>query len=693
MFFFRKHRLVYTASLSALVVLVCAAWLAYLKIQTEVKYEYKKSLDTVLQTSHEAIKEWSVNIRKDVSRWASHPKIREYTKELLKLPANRATLMNSPIQAALRQEVSPFLSHKNFYGFFIIGPDNINYASLRDENLADINLLTRQDSMLEKAWSDETIISLPMPSDVPLPGIDGELREGEPTMFVGAAIKDESGKNIAILTFRINPAEAFSKIFQRGRIGETGETYAFNKNAYLISESRFIDGLRKIGLVAPMRSGILNIMLREPSVNLVKEGRLVDNINERPLTFMAENALSGGMTYNLEGYYDYLGVPVVGVWLWDQDLNFGITTEVNYSEAYGFLGIFRGVLIVFAAIVAFLIVFLTLVFIVSHRKLDASQEQINSLLASTAEAIYGVNLEGVCTFCNASCLEMLGYERQEDLLGQNMYKLIHDPHSEGKQNPGATYQVYVVSQTGKHVHCDSEKLWRKDGTSFPVEYWSYPIMHEEKLVGYVVSFLDISERKHIQEKLRLTNIALEEKNQRLNEMAVKDGLTGVANRRAFDNHLQAEWNRSLRSGDPVSLIMLDIDYFKNYNDCYGHLAGDECLKRVADVLLNKGYTRRPGDLSARYGGEEFAIILGATDEIAASKIGKRICVDVAEMKIPNKAVPAIEDFNVVTVSAGVASMVPQTGDTPDQLIKAADEALYYAKNQGRNRSVSRSDVA
>jgi diguanylate cyclase (GGDEF)-like protein len=217
-------------------------------------------------------------------------------------------------------------------------------------------------------------------------------------------------------------------------------------------------------------------------------------------------------------------------------------------------------------------------------------------------------------------------------------------------------------------------------------------MHKGKLVGYVVSFLDISERKHIQEALRLTNIELEEKNQRLNEIAVRDGLTGAANRRAFDDHLQAEWNRSLRNDDPVSLIMLDIDYFKNYNDCYGHLAGDACLKRVADVLLSKGYTRRPGDLSARYGGEEFAIILSATDEIAASKIGKRICVDVAEMKIPNKEVPVIEDFNVVTISAGVASMVPQTGDTPDQLIKAADEALYYAKSQGRNRSVSRSDI-
>ncbi len=684
--FSRDNRLVYATSFFVLVVLVCTTWLAYLKIQSEVKYEYKKSLDTVLQTSHEAIKKWSVDIREDVTRWAEHPNIREFTKEILKLPANRVALTESPIQAALRQEISPFLSHENFYGFFIIGTDNINYASLRDENLGDINLLTGQDGVLEKAWSGGAIFSLPIQSDIPLPGVSGKLRAGEPTMFVGAPIKDESGKNIAILTFRINPTEAFSKIFHRGRIGETGETYAFNENAYLISESRFVDDLRQIGLIAPEQRDILNIMLREPNVNLA------GSIKERSLTFMAESALSGGVTYNLEGYNDYRGVPVVGVWLWDEDLNFGIATEVDYSEAYSFLKIFRGVLIIFSAIVAFLIVFLTLVFIVSRRQLDTSQEQINNLLASTAEAIYGVDLEGICTFCNTSCLKMLGYERKEDLLGQNMYKLSHDPHSDEKQHPETEYQIYAAFQTGKSVHCDSEKLWRKDGTSFPVEYWSYPVMHEGKLVGSVVSFLDISERKQIQEALRLSNMELEEKNQRLNEIAVRDGLTGVANRRAFDEHLQAEWNRSLRSGDPISLIMLDIDYFKNYNDCYGHLAGDSCLKRVANILLRKNYTRRPGDLSARYGGEEFAIILSDTDEIAASKIAEQICIDVAKMKIPHEEIPVIEDFNVVTISAGVASMIPHAGDTPDQLIKTADEALYYAKRQGRNRSVSRSDI-
>ena len=278
--FFRNNRLVYATSLFVFVVLVCAAWLAYSKIQSEVKYEYKKSLDTVLQTSHEAIKKWSDDMQEDVSRWAEHPKIRELSLELLKTPANRDVLSNSPVQTALRHEISPLLSYNNFYGFFIIGTDNINYASLRDDNLGDINLLTGQEGVLEKAWSGETIIGLPMPSDVPLPGIGGELRAGEPTMFVGAPIKDESDKVFAILLFRINPTDAFSKIFHRGRIGETGETYAFNENAYLISESRFVDDLRQIGLIVPEQRDILNIMLREPNVNLA--GSIKERSLNRP---------------------------------------------------------------------------------------------------------------------------------------------------------------------------------------------------------------------------------------------------------------------------------------------------------------------------------------------------------------------------------------------------------------------------
>lgn len=191
--------------------------------------------------------------------------------------------------------------------------------------------------------------------------------------------------------------------------------------------------------------------------------------------------------------------------------------------------------------------------------------------------------------------------------------------------------------------------------------------------------------------LRENEEKLKETNQQLTEMAVMDGLTGVGNRRAFDDHLQSEWGRCQRSGDPVSLIIFDIDFFKIYNDTYGHLAGDTCLKRIADVLLTSSYMRRPGDLLARYGGEEFVVVLSGSGEEAASKIGERIRSDVATMKIPHEKTKA-EGLDTVTVSIGVAGMVPQRGETPKSLIKAADEALYSAKFKGRNCVVVSSEI-
>lgn len=119
---FRNHHLVYATSLLALLILLSAAWLADLKIESEVKYEYKKSLDTILQTSHKAITKWSNDIEEEVLKWAEHPEIRGFTQELLKLPANRDALSGSPAQTALRQIMSPFLSYENFCGFSLSVP-------------------------------------------------------------------------------------------------------------------------------------------------------------------------------------------------------------------------------------------------------------------------------------------------------------------------------------------------------------------------------------------------------------------------------------------------------------------------------------------------------------------------------------------------------------------------------------------
>lgn len=173
---------------------------------------------------------------------------------------------------------------------------------------------------------------------------------------------------------------------------------------------------------------------------------------------------------------------------------------------------------------------------------------------------------------------------------------------------------------------------------------------------------------------------LREARNKAEELSSTDALTKIANRRQFDERLEDEFSRALRLSKPVSVILMDVDLFKQYNDLYGHSAGDDCLAVIGSVL--KRFARRPGDLAARYGGEEFTILLANTDARTAATIAEEVRVAVEATAI----VHADSDVApVITASFGVATVVPSAEHTPRTLVEAADKALYRAKNGGRNR--------
>jgi len=170
--------------------------------------------------------------------------------------------------------------------------------------------------------------------------------------------------------------------------------------------------------------------------------------------------------------------------------------------------------------------------------------------------------------------------------------------------------------------------------------------------------------------------------QALQADALTDSLTGIANRRHFDRFLAQEWRRDMRRGTPITLIMIDIDYFKLLNDNYGHLTGDKCLKRIAQFISSMA--QRPGDIAARIGGEEFALVMGATQEKAAKQFAEFIRAGIEQLQIPN------EDSTVskmITASVGASTRVPGRASNKTELVAMADEALYLAKNKGRNTVV------
>lgn len=196
--------------------------------------------------------------------------------------------------------------------------------------------------------------------------------------------------------------------------------------------------------------------------------------------------------------------------------------------------------------------------------------------------------------------------------------------------------------------------------------------------GFAMTFRDISDRKQIE-------ITLQKANLRLTYQANIDSLTQIANRRRFDEYIAQEWSRCAREREHLSLVLCDIDYFKAYNDTYGHQAGDNCLYEVAQGI--KRAVKRPADVAFRYGGEEFAIILPLTQGKGAIKVAEEIHEQIHELQIHHGA---SEVDNIISLSLGVSSIIPYSGASPHSLIANADDALYDAKLKGRNQVVYKS---
>ncbi|SDT97351.1 GGDEF domain-containing protein [Halopseudomonas salegens] len=264
----------------------------------------------------------------------------------------------------------------------------------------------------------------------------------------------------------------------------------------------------------------------------------------------------------------------------------------------------------------------------------------------------------------------------EELLGwsQDSWKSVEDWATRMHPEDQSWVVDFCVAQSQSGIDHEADyRALTSDGGYVWIRDVVHVVRDEAGEVEALVGFMfDISERKKTEEKLARLQKELE-------ELSFKDGLTGVANRRMFDSIMQVEWTNARRNAQPLSIIMFDIDYFKQYNDLYGHLQGDECLKQIARLL--ESAAARSRDFFARYGGEEFVMVLPETDAHSAATVAERCRKLIFKEQISHEASPVSQ---VLTVSMGTATLVPSAEDKLMDFIESADRQLYRAKESGRN---------
>ena len=296
----------------------------------------------------------------------------------------------------------------------------------------------------------------------------------------------------------------------------------------------------------------------------------------------------------------------------------------------------------------------------TNTQLEANRDQLSLILNSAAEGIYGIDSEGNCTFCNRSSLLLLGYEREEDLLGKNMHDLIHHSYEDGSKFPLDSCKVFRAIQTGIGYSENGEVFWKKNGSNFPVSYHAFPQIRNEQVIGAVITFTDITERRQHEQQIEY--------------MRCHDSLTGLHNRNCFEEkHTTLDVPENL----PLSIIFADINALKLTNDIFGHSAGDELIKKSAEILK---HVCRDSGIIARLGGDEFIIVLPNTTTDDAARIIGQIQLEFSQTKV---------EAMRCSISLGSCTKAHQEQSLSDTIVTAENQ-MYQDKTRNRgtvNRAI------
>ncbi|MBF0274306.1 MAG: PAS domain S-box protein [Nitrospinae bacterium] len=498
------------------------AWYAIYTIKERIKTEKAHILQSVLETTHASLKLWVDDRIHDMMVQTSKKAVAKHTKILLEAHKRGEKLLNHPSLLKLRNIMEPEIKAQEDLGFFLIAPDFISIASMRDKNMGAKNLLAGT-GYLNKIFDGKPQLILPMKSDVPVPRKDGTLSVDEPTMFIGVPFYD-NGKVIAAFTFRLNPSRDFSRIMTLGSIGSSGSTYGFNGKGLLITESRFDNQLRDSGFLKQNERAILKIAIRDPGRDIRKGTKPITTKGESPFTLMAQSALEGNDGGNYDGYHDYRGVPVIGIWKWDKDLNMGFASEMNIEEAYDVYYTTRTLTIAVIGITVTIALFFGLrlrkTIKLSERLRNEAmenEERLKTIFHGVLNGIVTINGMGIIESVNQSVEKIFGY-KPEELIGKNVKILMPEPYFSEHDGYLSNYRN---TGTEKIIGKGREVLAKKkNGEVFPIH-----LSVNRMLIGDTTMFAgvitDISERVRNEEELKNKSEEIESSNQFM--QAILDG--------------------------------------------------------------------------------------------------------------------------------------------------------------------------
>jgi len=358
-----------TAGAAVVAVLAAAAWSRSILIE-QAHRDVGNALRTVLNTTSQAVYDWLRVRETEVFALSRRPGVSEYALELAALAEVDELLNDSDSAADLRARLQTAVDSDDWV---LLATDGRILAGDFSPTIAPGDSLVLSTEFLERLNTNPNHIAVELPARV----VSENSHATPPTMIlVGALINGGGDRPSTILSRRIDPGGGFTQILQRGRIGESGESYAINRHGQMISASRFEEDLVQIGLINTGEDSILNVEVRDPGGNLVRGYRPTTERADQPLTLMARSAISGRIGTNLDGYPDYRGVQVIGSWAWDGDMGLGITTEIDFKEAYTSLHGYRRQAVTSTFLAVALIIGLTGLFIRSRMMMAAANAEL-----------------------------------------------------------------------------------------------------------------------------------------------------------------------------------------------------------------------------------------------------------------------------------------------------------------------------